>query len=922
MGMASSLFRSDPFNSKANYDSLRRAVTSGDAVVFAGAGISRAEGVLGWQEIAKSIVEDKLVNYFPPGELEQILRETNPYDIMELYAQIRGRTDFIAELRELLNEPTPSPSALEIHCALIQLPLPFLVTTNWDSLFRQASRSLPAPELTPVYNDTTFLQYYGRQSPLLLKPHGDLSALNPVVTLKDLYTHEKDNPVLAGFVRDLFLTKTLLFIGYGLEDPDFRRYFFRYSDELQAIRKSHYILTIGEPEFRCRFYETLGLKVMHLNKPDNDDYRPLYAQFATKLLEDTALHVTDPLERARKIASRFRSYRPVRADLRVRAGLSAIGIPQPSRQGSPYITTTSDGSHDKTVHAPWSKDMYEAKLELNKAFRAAVSSALENGHMVWLILATDFETMQQRASDPRWAACCLESLMAFFAEEEGKDSRVVVVDRDGPYEIQQYIIGHKEVIESRKLVKPEYPYYESRVLRTVSAVEDCLRQFDSCFESFRLEVFENMLLRARGPGFDYLVKRICAGEAEPLWRNEEDLKRQAEAVVRTTSGTGEVAGPSLDEKAVWDLVESARDSIRDLTSALKANSDEERLTNVRHLLSCEPPYMLLVALRDEVVNTTVKKYLLGKWEREREQLLGGRSPRIRIRMLDAEHAPAGSIEKRRYHLMLSAVRDGDYLPNPLEYKGDHGTEHAIWNSHVSCLAITGDAKHLVLRHCLGTDRRDDPHLDPDKLDRTVGGHVRYGHSEGIELRDEILHHLETQAWPGAKRDYNALVSKDDFLKECRSRHEGISKEVRLLILRLGGPLQAPYLRTRWYPSNENELPTSIKEESILEPVISMPYLLLLPPQMRSLNDLPKTPNDHAAGWTLLDWRSIELIVTEAKRFGEERLPGELWLPLPDQRANVDVAETERPSCKHLSWELVHTICEFAEAIGECLESKS
>ena len=57
----------------------------------------------------------------------------------------------------------------------------------------------------------------------------------------------------------------------------------------------------------------------------------------------------------------------------------------------------------------------------------------------------------------------LQNLVEFFTSGTGLFRNVKVVDRQGPFEMQQYILGEGELVESVKLDVHDPTYYHARI---------------------------------------------------------------------------------------------------------------------------------------------------------------------------------------------------------------------------------------------------------------------------------------------------------------------------------------------------------------------------------------------------------------------------------------------------------------------------
>lgn len=212
-------------------------------VPFLGAGANVSDEARGYEglplgsEVARSFA--KRLKY----------RDAHPPDLARVTLEYEVRSDrgyLIDALTEVLVKEHVQPSpALQ---TLAKLPLGLIVTANYDTLLERALRSLESPRefeklVQPAagFDDTeanrgrfTSLQAY--PGPIIYKIHGtfaeaagDAGGDGDLILTEDDYiqflaVHEKQKERIGvpPFIRTLMTPSTLLFLGYSLEDWDFR----------------------------------------------------------------------------------------------------------------------------------------------------------------------------------------------------------------------------------------------------------------------------------------------------------------------------------------------------------------------------------------------------------------------------------------------------------------------------------------------------------------------------------------------------------------------------------------------------------------------------------------------------------------------------------------------------------------------------
>ncbi len=106
---------------------------------------------------------------------------------------------------------------------------------------------------------------------LLIKLHGDLHHPNRLVLTEEDYDGFINRySLLATYLGNLLITRTPLFIGYSLDDPDFRQIWQIIGDRLGKMRRPAYVISVGANQVDIARYERRGVKVINLpgNKRD------------------------------------------------------------------------------------------------------------------------------------------------------------------------------------------------------------------------------------------------------------------------------------------------------------------------------------------------------------------------------------------------------------------------------------------------------------------------------------------------------------------------------------------------------------------------------------------------------------------------------------------------------------------------------
>lgn len=200
---------------------------------------------------------------------------TGPIDAISAYEHEYSRAKLIEELTKhlLIDIATPSNT----HKSFCKLPFNLVATTNIDFLLERGYEAVKRYCCPIVQEDRLAVSIDGVHINLL-KLHGDLHHPNHLIVTEDDYdVFIEKYPLYATFIANLLISKTALFIGYSLDDPDFRHIWRLVSERLGKVRRHAYAILVNAKAHIIARYERRGVKVINLPGKESE-----YA----KILED------------------------------------------------------------------------------------------------------------------------------------------------------------------------------------------------------------------------------------------------------------------------------------------------------------------------------------------------------------------------------------------------------------------------------------------------------------------------------------------------------------------------------------------------------------------------------------------------------------------------------------------------------------
>lgn len=242
-----------PFNGEMP-NQLVQAVAEGKSLAFIGAGFSmpvkRSNGKFlpNWPGLLQELLEMARLENVPFSGLEDELEEAISSGKLIMVAQ--EIEDRISEplkagiLRRIFLDQEVKPNKL--HDKLVSIPFAGILTTNYDMLIEGAYTLKSGGRIPPVLTQEDLEKV---QNPLrtkgsfVFKLHGDINRPDTII----LGSHDYQDllfrrPGYRSFLETAFTVNTVLFIGFGLEDPDIDNMLDRLSSIFSRTNESHYAL--------------------------------------------------------------------------------------------------------------------------------------------------------------------------------------------------------------------------------------------------------------------------------------------------------------------------------------------------------------------------------------------------------------------------------------------------------------------------------------------------------------------------------------------------------------------------------------------------------------------------------------------------------------------------------------------------------
>lgn len=237
---------------------IRNAIDTHRLVVFAGAGISIDAGVPGWSTLIDEMRADINV---PPNENDYLR-------IAQMYFNDRQQKEYLEKIRTVLKHTKVKYNA--IHEEIFDLNPEHILTTNYDDLLDQVIKVKSLP-FSVIRKDHDFP--YALNTKHLVKIHGDLSENELVLKEDDYIDYSNEHPLIEGFIKSMFVSKIVLFIGYGFSDINLKMIIQTVRNILGDDFQSAYLLNIDKNfhPVQREYLKKKGIRVINYHDADSKD---------------------------------------------------------------------------------------------------------------------------------------------------------------------------------------------------------------------------------------------------------------------------------------------------------------------------------------------------------------------------------------------------------------------------------------------------------------------------------------------------------------------------------------------------------------------------------------------------------------------------------------------------------------------------
>ncbi|HGE8300781.1 TPA: SIR2 family protein [Serratia marcescens] len=233
-------------------------------VLFIGAGFSKFSEtelvkIPTWSELISELKDDLGLS-----------EESDFLKIAQLYYLKYGQNSYVKKIKSTIRDLDPSL----FHKMLFELNPHYIITTNWDGLLEKTAQDIGlAYDL--VSSDVDLAQSHLDKK--IIKMHGDFRQNNFVFKEDDYLQYSQNFPLIENFIKGIFSTNTVVFLGYSYSDYDLKQ-IVSWVTTISKATPRKYLLQKNHDDAQALYLRNHGISLL---TPMNTDisYHELYSEF-------------------------------------------------------------------------------------------------------------------------------------------------------------------------------------------------------------------------------------------------------------------------------------------------------------------------------------------------------------------------------------------------------------------------------------------------------------------------------------------------------------------------------------------------------------------------------------------------------------------------------------------------------------------
>ncbi|EKN5071997.1 SIR2 family protein [Yersinia enterocolitica] len=201
-------------------------------------------------------------------------KENDFLKIAQLYFLKHGQHSYTNKIKSTIKNLEPSI----FHKNLFNLSPHYIITTNWDDLLEKTAQD------TGLAYDLISSDIDLAQSQLdkkIIKMHGDFRQHNFVFKEDDYLQYSQNFPLIENYIKGIFSTSTIVFLGYSYSDYDLKQIVSWVSNISKATPRK-YLLQLSFDDAQAHYLKNHGISLLTPSNP-SDSFYDLYLDFFNDL---------------------------------------------------------------------------------------------------------------------------------------------------------------------------------------------------------------------------------------------------------------------------------------------------------------------------------------------------------------------------------------------------------------------------------------------------------------------------------------------------------------------------------------------------------------------------------------------------------------------------------------------------------------
>ena len=236
---------------------IQKAIREKTLVVFVGAGVSANSGVPTWSGLIDKMAKEL--------GIKRKIRQDEYLKIAQYYYNEHPKT-FNSSVKKYL-DGNWKPNIINEYL-FSEFNPKYFVTTNYDDLLEQTSNKLTMP-YTIIVQDEDIPKISNDNA--IIKMHGDFQHKMFVLKEDDYLKYSENFRLMEVFIKSLFATNTILFVGFSADDPNVNQIYSWVNNILQKNQREAYLLQIGIENNGCdalkrKYFNKKGIRIVNYNE--------------------------------------------------------------------------------------------------------------------------------------------------------------------------------------------------------------------------------------------------------------------------------------------------------------------------------------------------------------------------------------------------------------------------------------------------------------------------------------------------------------------------------------------------------------------------------------------------------------------------------------------------------------------------------